>query len=98
MLLQFDLSKLTSDQWWHVASNVAQYGIFPFMGWLYKRAKLAVFKSLNEMITDNSNRIRDELLVIMDKKFEEHEQNAFCRLDEINKNVSKAVAAGSGKG
>jgi hypothetical protein len=52
----------------------------PLGVWVYKRGKGA----LNEIITANSNRIRDELSEsikkYIDVKFSQHEQSAFTRI------------------
>lgn len=50
-------------------------------------------EKINKMITDNSNRIRTEMEIelkkYMDRKFAEHEVNAFTKLDNIEDKIGK---------
>lgn len=70
--------------------------LVPFLWYAVKRgvaAGVATFQqNLNSMITENSNRIRNELELelkrYMDQKFVNHEVSAFTRLDKIEQKVS----------
>lgn len=51
------------------------------MRFTYMRAKLV----WNGIVTDNNNRIRDEVIAAMTKLMAGHESNAFGRLDTLEK-------------
>jgi hypothetical protein len=46
------------------------------------RVAVSTRKKLNQIMTDNVNRIRDDVVRHMDAKFVEHENSAFKRLDD----------------
>jgi hypothetical protein len=58
----------------------AEPAIVPFLIWLYRRSVKAMDTALNKIITENSNRNRDELIGHIDRKFTEHEHSAFARI------------------
>lgn len=62
----------------------AEPSVVPFIIWLYRRSVKAMDRTLNKMITDNANRNRDEILAYIDKKFVEHEDSAFARIEALD--------------
>jgi hypothetical protein len=63
----------------------AEPAVIPFLLWFYKRSVKAVNEKLNAVITDNTNRNRDELIDHIDQKFSDHEGSAFGRLAELER-------------
>ena len=59
----------------------------PVVTWLVKRMVKSLKEGLNEIITENVNRIRDELQQHIETKFQEHEDNAFSRITNLENQV-----------
>jgi hypothetical protein len=49
---------------------------------ILQRAITASRNKLHEIMTDNANRVRDEVVLHIDSRFKEHETSAFKRLDD----------------
>jgi hypothetical protein len=68
----------TSDQL-DAIRKIAEPVAVPVLMWTYKRLK----RKINEMLTENSNRIRDELMVHIDKRITDHEAKESAILSNI---------------
>ncbi len=72
----------TADQvtW---AKDIFQILIVPMALWIFKSSVKKLHDTLNEIITDNTNRNRDELKEYFDKKFSEHEIHDDLRFSNL---------------
>jgi hypothetical protein len=68
----------TSEQMSLIREYVEPF-IIPVLAWMYKRLKT----KLNGMITENANRIRDELKTYLDEALKAHEINDNKRFDRL---------------
>jgi hypothetical protein len=57
------------------------------VSWLLKIWITGLKVTLNEIITDNVNRISSDLAMHIDEKFKQHEINAFQRIDALERTV-----------
>lgn len=57
------------------ARKVFEFVVWPVAGWISRTAFKQGIRMLNDIITDNTNRIKDELKVYIDKRFQEHERD-----------------------
>ena len=56
------------------------------------RAVISARDKLHAIMTENVNRVRDDLVVHIDEKFVEHENSAFRRLDEQDARLKELEA------
>ena len=57
----------------------------PFIYWIWKRGIDALKASLNEIITENVNRIRDELKELVKAELKEHQDSDDYQFAEIKR-------------
>jgi len=57
--------------------------VIPLAGWIAKSWISSAKTALHAIITENTNRIREEILEHIDRKFEDHEHAAFQRLTNL---------------
>ena len=69
------------------ARDVFNVLIIPFAGWIVKRWIKRLRDALNDFISENLNRVKQELCFYLDTKFKEHEDNAFARISDLEKSV-----------
>ena len=72
-------SKLMVNSWSEVITPIA----VAVATWILKVIISQLKITLNQIITDNVNRIAAELVIHIDKRFETHEKLAFDRIDEL---------------
>ena len=53
------------------------------------RVVISTRNKLHDIVTDNNNRVRDDLVRHMDAKFVEHENSAFKRLDDQDRRLTE---------
>lgn len=95
----------TADQW-KVIEKVAQYLLFPALGYFFRTLVIRLRAALNDIITENVNRIKNEIVAdiniqfinqesltnsYIDTKFKEHEDNAFTRITALERSVAGLV-------
>ncbi len=76
-----------------IARKIFDFLIWPAFGWFARRAYKKLVESINKFITDNVNRIKneivDELSGYIDVKFQDHEESAFSRITALEILVKK---------
>lgn len=92
----------TAEQW-NVIDKVVRYVLFPALGWFFKSLVHNLRDNLNTVVTNNANRIRDDLAThinetitdqeisthaYIDTKFRQHEDSAFSRITALEKSVA----------
>ena len=70
-----------------IVKDVVQVLIVPALGWFMKAAITKSRTMINEMVTDNVNRIKEELIRHIDDRFERHEVLAFSKLTDLTKTI-----------
>jgi hypothetical protein len=63
--------------------NISEPVVGAFLIWLVKTWINTLRIRLNEIITDNVNRIRGDLMNHVDDKFKQHEIDAFKKIDTL---------------
>jgi hypothetical protein len=81
------------------ARKVFEFLIWPAFGWIARHAYKKLVNSINKFITDNVNRIKneivDELSGYIDVKFQDHESSAFSRITALEILVKKGQSGNS---
>ena len=73
---------ITSGQISTVKQVLSAIGTVASLWAIMQRAITASRNKLHEIMTENANRTRDEIVMHVDAKFEQHENSAFKRLDD----------------
>jgi len=78
---------LTADQL-RVIRDFAEPIVLSVLVWLVKSWIKSLRERLNEIVTANVNRVKEELVLHIDLKFKEHENSAFERIASLEKAVN----------
>lgn len=83
---------ITADQI-RVIRDFAEPFVIGALVWFAKRTGVlwlgTLEKKLNGIITDNTNRNRDELIEYSDKRFKEHEDKAFAKITAMERRLDE---------